>query len=306
MNQVVAITERRSVLRTMSERYGMEPGPFEKTLRATVVPNNCSQEQLAAFLLVANQYGLNPVTREIYAFPARNGGVVPIVSIDGWVNLVNSHGQCDGFEFDMNHDQEGNLISCTCRMYRKDRKHPVTVTEYLSECVRSTEPWKMKHRMLRHKAMIQAARYAFGFAGIYDEDEGRTIADDVNTASRSRVPSPSEVIKEPNELFIGDSITIATNGTPIENFNAQGATDLDLVVTEVHPKNKTNVPDIKKEYDGWFSFVLDKITHAEDGGWLETFFNEEVEAKRKEIFPSDINDLADAYAKAQERLNAED
>ena len=154
--------------------------------------------------------------------------------------------------------------------------------------------------------MIQAARYAFGFAGIYDEDEGRTIAEAVNTASRSRVPSPSEVIKEPNELLIGDSITIATNGIPIENFNAQGATDLDLVVTEVHPKNKTNVPDIKKEYDGWFSFILDKITHAEDGGWLETFFNEEVEAKRKEIFPSDINDLADAYAKAQERLNAED
>lgn len=300
MNQVVAISERRSLLRTMSERYGMEPGPFEKTLRATVVPNNCSPEQLAAFLLVANQYGLNPVTREIYAFPARNGGVVPIVSIDGWVNLVNSHGQCDGFEFDMNHDQEGNLISCTCRMYRKDRKHPVTITEYLSECARTTEPWKMKHRMLRHKAMIQAARYAFGFAGIYDEDEGRTIAEAVNAAARSRVPSPSEVAKESNELLSGDVINIVTN-------NDQGASDVaDLIATEAHPKSKTNVPDIKKEYDGWFSFVLDKITHAEDGGWLETFFNEEVEAKRKDIFPSDINDLADAYAKAQERLNAED
>jgi hypothetical protein len=31
--------------------------------------------------------------------------------------------------------------------------------------------------MLRHKAMIQAARYAFGFSGIYDEDEGSKIAE---------------------------------------------------------------------------------------------------------------------------------
>jgi hypothetical protein len=30
--------------------------------------------------------------------------------------------------------------------------------------------------MLRHKAMIQAARIAFGFAGIYDEDEAQRIA----------------------------------------------------------------------------------------------------------------------------------
>jgi phage recombination protein Bet len=136
-----------------------------------------SREEFAAFLLVAKEYSLNPLTKEIYAFAAKGGGIVPIVSIDGWVNLVNSHGACDGFEFDMEHDAKGNLVSCTCRMFRKDRSKPVAVTEYLSECIRNTEPWAMKHRMLRHKAMIQAARYAFGFSGIYDEDEGARIAE---------------------------------------------------------------------------------------------------------------------------------
>ena len=295
MNQVVSINEKRSVLRTMSERYGMEPMPFEKTLRATVVPNNCSQEQFAAFLLVANQYGLNPVTREIYAYPSRNGGVVPIVSIDGWINLVNSNKACDGFEFDMNHDEAGNLVSCTCRMYRNDRKHPVTVTEYLSECVRSTEPWKMKHRMLRHKALIQAARYAFGFAGIYDEDEGKTIAESIDNTPRARVPSPSEVI---------GPATVEDN-KPILDASAVSIETGNIVPASQHKTNPT-VPDIEKEYDGWFSFILDKITHAEDGGWLETFFNEEVESKGKAIFPSDRNDLADAYGAAQERLRKEE
>ena len=47
---------------------------------------------------------------------------MPIVSVDGWVNLVNSQGQCDGFSFDMEHDGD-KLISCTCSMFRKDRTH---------------------------------------------------------------------------------------------------------------------------------------------------------------------------------------
>jgi hypothetical protein len=66
--------------------------------------------------------------------------------------------------------------SCTCTIYRKDRAHPVTVTEYMTECYRPTAPWKSHPlRMLRHKAMIQCARLAFSFAGIYDPDEGERV-----------------------------------------------------------------------------------------------------------------------------------
>jgi hypothetical protein len=52
----------------------------------------------------------------------------------------------------------------------------VTVTEYLAECRRDTGPWKSHpRRMLRHKAMIQAARLAFGYGGIYDQDEAERV-----------------------------------------------------------------------------------------------------------------------------------
>ncbi len=183
---------RQSLIATMAAKFNMEPKAFEATVRATVMPANHTNEQFAALMMVAKEYDLNPLLKEIYAFPAKGGGIVPIVSIDGWVNLVNSHPACDGFEFDFEHMEDGTLISCTCRMYRKDRGRPVTVTEYLNECIRSTEPWKMKHRMLRHKAMIQAARYAFGFSGIYDEDEGSKIAEmrDVTPAKPPAPPVP--------------------------------------------------------------------------------------------------------------------
>lgn len=196
MNQIAIRTEpqpKLMLLAYMADRYSLSEVEFSKTVRATCGLEKATPEQFAAFLIVAKEYNLNPLTKEIYAFPGRGGGIVPIVSIDGWVNLVNSHGACDGFEFEIDHDADGKLVSCTCRMYRKDRKHPVTVTEYLSECIRPTDPWKMQHRMLRHKSMIQAARYAFGFSGVYDEDEGRTIAEAVDVTPRPRVPSPSDV-----------------------------------------------------------------------------------------------------------------
>lgn len=163
-----------SLMRSMASKYGMDARKFEKVMRATSLPakGNVTNEQFAAFLLVANEYELNPLTKEIFAFPAKNGGIQPVVSIDGWMRMINSNPQFDGMEFDDLLDDKGNLVSITCRMYRKDRTHPVTVTEYMAECRRNTDVWKQwPARMLRHKAAIQAARYAFGFSGIVDQDE---------------------------------------------------------------------------------------------------------------------------------------
>lgn len=175
--QAIAIVEpRRSLLAEMAGRYGMEPKTFADTLRATVVPKEASNEEFAAFLVVAREYNLNPLTKEIYAFPKRGGGIQPILSIDGWLNIINSHPQLNGIEFDDHLDKDGKVTAITARIWRKDREKAIVVTEYMAECVRSTDTWKgYPRRMLRHKALIQCARYAFGFAGIVDPDEAERI-----------------------------------------------------------------------------------------------------------------------------------
>lgn len=188
MNAIVANHNAPSVFASMAERFGMDRRAFEQTLMATVMPadrngNLPAQEQVAAFLLVAKKYALNPFTKEIYAFPAKGGGIQPIVSIDGWMKIINDHPDFDGMDFEDHVGENGKLTSITCRMHRKNRGHPVEVTEYMSECVRSTEPWqKWPARMLRHKAAIQAARYAFGFSGIMEPDEAERMASIVSVA----------------------------------------------------------------------------------------------------------------------------
>ena len=161
-------------MNSLAEKLGYEQdGELLSVLKSTAFKGNVSDAQMTALLLVAQQYKLNPWTREIYAFPDKNNGIVPVIGVDGWSRIINENPQFDGMSF------EQTETSCTCTIYRKDRKHPIQVTEYLEECKRGTQPWQSHpKRMLRHKAMIQCARLAFGYTGVYDQDEAERIVEE--------------------------------------------------------------------------------------------------------------------------------
>ena len=174
-----------------------DPQELIQTLKATAFKGQVSDAQMAALLMVAAQYQLNPWVKEIYAFPDKNNGIVPVVGVDGWSRIINSHPQFDGMDFEQ--DEE----SCTCIIYRKDRNHPIRVTEWMDECRRGTGPWQSHpKRMLRHKAMIQCARLAFGFVGVYDQDEAERIVESIDAQTgeivRSKTaPQPARPALEP-------------------------------------------------------------------------------------------------------------
>lgn len=187
---------KKSLMTTFANKYNVEPEKMHVTLKATAFRQKNGQEvtneQMMALVLVANEYGLNPFTKEIYAFPDRNAGIIPIVGVDGWSRIINQHPQFDGMEFesgplseplDQHHKPCPEWIKCT--VYRKDRGQTISITEYLDEVYREPfikngnpikGPWQSHtKRFLRHKAMIQCARIAFGFTGIYDPDEGERV-----------------------------------------------------------------------------------------------------------------------------------
>lgn len=167
---------KASALGIMGARLNVDPLKLIDTLKATVF-KGATNDELLALVVVANEYQLNPLLKELYAFPAKGGGIVPMVPIDGWTKIVNRQPDYDGVDFAATHDADGRPVTCTCTLYIKGRSHPIVVTEYYSECYRKTDPWNnMPNRMLRHKAFIQAARLAFGFSGIHDDDEARDQA----------------------------------------------------------------------------------------------------------------------------------
>lgn len=177
----VATRPARSPVYAMADRYEIEPEKLVSVLRKTVLKpdrsgNVPSNEEIAAFVIVANQYGLNPFTREIHGFSSKDKGVVPIVGVDGWARLVNRDDRFNGCEFEEEEGDDGKPFSMTCIMHVKGRDHAIKVTEWYKECYRPTGPWnQMPRRMLRHKCFMQAGRLAFGLHGLYDEDEARDI-----------------------------------------------------------------------------------------------------------------------------------
>ena len=213
----------QSLIARIADRYAVEPSRLLGTLKATAfrqTGNNAveaTNEQMMALLVVADQYGLNPFTRELYAFPDKQRGIVPIVSVDGWIRIINSHPNYDGITFRESEDlviMDDDTRPCPAWMevtiYRRDRQHPTILREYLDECYRPAfvgkskgdgggtykiaGPWQTHpKRFLRHKTLIQGGRVAFGFAGIYDPDEGDRIiegqlARDVETRPKLRTP----------------------------------------------------------------------------------------------------------------------
>lgn len=210
-----------SVIARLADRFGVDQSKMLECLKSTAFRGGCSNEQLMALCIVAEQYGLNPWTKEIHAFPDKQNGIVPFVGVDGWVRIINSHPQFDGIDFAQDEDK------CTCTIYRKDRGHPTIATEYMSECRRNTGPWgSHPKRMLRHKALIQAARLAFGFVGIYDQDEAeRIVSARVGPATYAKAsPLDAVVVQQSDGVYnVDDAGSVAEPQEPQEPSGAEAA-----------------------------------------------------------------------------------
>jgi len=186
-----ATQTKPSALTVMASRLSVEPSKMLDMLKATVF-QKASNEECMALVVVSNEYGLNPLLKEIYAFPAKGGGIVPVVGIDGWNKMMLRNPEFDGIDFEYVDKPDGTPHSCTVTVFVKNRSHPVRVTEFYDECHRNTDPWNnMPRRMLRNRTLCQGARLAFGFSGVYDEDEAIDIVATVMPSEPLKaIPAP--------------------------------------------------------------------------------------------------------------------
>lgn len=217
-------TTKPSAINLMAARMSVEPAKLFETLKATVF-SKATNEELLALVVVANEYGLNPFLKELYAFPAKGGGIVPIVSVDGWNKMLVNQPDFDGIEFDFVEDEEGKPVSCTATIHVKTRSHPVKITEYMAECKRNTEPWNtMPHRMLRNRTLCQASRVAFGFSGVKHEEESDAITVESVVTPATALP-PAKIVasdsKSPQSELESVIVTAGYSFTLLQKFGEE-------------------------------------------------------------------------------------
>ena len=182
-----------SLVAAMATRLGVDPKVLWDTLRRTIWPD-ATTEELFVLCSMAQSYGLNPLTRELLIIKGARGRMIPYVPVDGWARIIASHPDFDGMTVEYSGEVElpdGKKGPAYCRVaiYRKGFARPIQIDEYLEEVYvppferrdgkgKIDGPWQTHtRRMLRHKAVIQCARLAFGLVGIYDPDEAQRIRD---------------------------------------------------------------------------------------------------------------------------------
>ena len=110
------------------------------------------------------EYRLNPRADEIDLIQFEEGRWQVFITVNGWAKLINAHPAFCGIEFsEASELEEGVPIWMGCAIYRTDRVKPIEVKEYFTEMKTEHAAWQqMPRRMLRHRAMQQCARLAFG------------------------------------------------------------------------------------------------------------------------------------------------
>lgn len=155
---------------------------------------NVGPYDVFSFLLTCKNLHLNPMLKQIYGFESK-GKVVTVISIEGWNEIANRNPQFDGFDYEFPAPQERQLtynrvtydggyrkvtpITVTrkvseyiiCRVYRKDRSHPIAVTTFFDEASTGSEPWAtMPMQMLQNRAMVNAIKKAFNVNAFAEDD----------------------------------------------------------------------------------------------------------------------------------------
>ncbi len=177
---------RTAALTAQVSRIEIEEKALER-----IMPREATAADVHVFARICQRVGLDPFVKEIYAIPnKRRGGLDYVVGIDGWCKIVSQDPRFRGIEFDEEFDAEGRLVSIVCTLHVDGLLKPVIVRERLVECARPTDPWRqMPARMLRHCALKQAARVAFGVGGVSDPDEHEVSqADAPATAGPAALP----------------------------------------------------------------------------------------------------------------------
>lgn len=179
---------------------------------------NVSDQEVVMFLNLCKNNSLDPFSNDAYLVKFGNTPAQIITSKEAFMKRAESNQQYDGFEAGIvvqrdseQIDIEGAiklkedlLIGGWAKVYRKDRKRPVSVRIGLDEFGKGQSTWKqMPLNMIRKTAIVNAMREAFpeNVSGMYTEEESNTPipVNDVQTEIDTNANAETLSFDEPED-----------------------------------------------------------------------------------------------------------
>ena len=146
---------------------------------------------LLMYFKYIEEHRMNPLAQEIILTqnPERSWQIM--ITVDGWAKYLNGHPQFAGIEFSESPECINHIPKwIECSIYRKDRSVPTIAREYYLEVKTDHPTWlQMPRRMLRHRALTQCARLAFGIGNPQCNEDSylnEHPREDIKIANRSK------------------------------------------------------------------------------------------------------------------------
>ncbi len=193
LDAAVAATERRKSIRQAGADYlGVSEDQVFDLLRHKWRPTKGQPEYSEAELIMAlamiPKYDLDPMAKEIYLGRAKDGALMIIIAIDGWIKIVHRTGDYNGHTQELHFDDGGELEWVDTTIYSKTREYPTVYRGFAKEYMRlggfmkSSIPW----HMLRLFSFRHAARFFAPIGGaVVTQEEARWMSTDTTGKSPS-------------------------------------------------------------------------------------------------------------------------
>lgn len=155
-----------------------------------------TKEEFETFMYLCEQYGLDPIKKEIWFI--KYGSATPIIqtSRDGYLKIANTHPQFDGLESDVVYQgdtllkrqngsilisyadehmkfEKGKLRGAFCNVFRKDRSIAVSIFVSIQDYAKDGSTiWKQyPNAMILKVAESMALKRAFAISGLVTKEE---------------------------------------------------------------------------------------------------------------------------------------
>ncbi len=202
MNKLAPITYKWN-----EEEISLTPEDVRKYISTD---ERVTDKEVYMFMKLCQAQKLNPFVREAYLIKYGSSPANMVTGKETFLKRAEANKNFDGYEL----TDEGKVpeYSVTCKVYRKNLAHPITVTVDYQEYVGTNSKgeinrmWKSKPKtMLRKVALMQALREAFPIAlgGLYEETEldQRTEAKIIEADSTEKVKT----------TYLGNKVKSAAN-----------------------------------------------------------------------------------------------
>lgn len=199
-----------SIVDRMADEFNIDRAQFDAALQRVAGCDGSTRADFVVLLMLANQYKLNPIRREIGLMPTKHGPRV-YVSFDGWITVITSHPDYISHDF-IEHWSggerfKGDLFAVEVKLYSKKREAaklgPYHHIEFMVECrvTSRSGPWDTHpFRMLHERAIAQGARFLWNLyvptADEWERQEASQHTVEVPVSDEPFADVPAEPVAE--------------------------------------------------------------------------------------------------------------